>query len=119
MAFSKKERRLKIRKRVRKNMKGTQEIPRLSVFRSNNHISGQLINDINGVTIISASSRCKEIGETEKMKKTDIAKQVGKLLAERAVKAGVDKIVFDRNGFLYHGRVKAFADGARENGLKF
>lgn len=119
MAFSKKERRKKIKSRVRRNLKGTQEIPRLSVYRSNNHISGQIINDIDGKTIISASSRCKEIALTEKIKKVDQAKLVGKLLAERALKAGVEKIVFDRNGYLYHGRVKAFADGAREKGLKF
>jgi large subunit ribosomal protein L18 len=112
------DRRTKIKYRVRKRVRGTAEKPRLSVFRSNKAIYAQVINDLDGKTLASASSLGKEIGDT-KMTKTEAARQVGKLVAERAREAGIETIVFDRNGYLYHGRVKSLADGAREGGLKF
>ncbi len=120
MALTKEERRLRIKKRIRKNTFGTLEKPRLSVFRSNKHISVQLVNDVEGKTLISASTFCKEIAESVKgIKKVEQAKFVGKLIAERALKQGISQVVFDRNGYLYHGRVKSLADAAREAGLKF
>ncbi len=115
---SKNSRRLKIKYRVRKRVVGTDEKPRLSVFRSNKQIYAQLINDDKGVTLASASSRDKAF-EEKKGTKTDTAKEVGKLIAEKAKEAGIENIVFDRNGYLYHGRVKSLAEGAREGGLKF
>ncbi len=118
MSQSKLERRAKIKMRVRKKISGTAETPRLSVFRSNKQISVQVIDDVNKKTIVSASSLLKEICE-QKAKKTEIAKMVGKLVAERAIEAGIKAVVFDRNGYLFHGRVKALADAAREGGLKF
>lgn len=111
-------RRSKIKYRVRKRVHGSAERPRLSVFRSNKAIYAQVINDLEGRTLASASSHTKDIGE-QKVTKTEAAKLVGKLVAERALKAGVDKVVFDRNGYLYHGRVQSLAEGAREGGLKF
>jgi large subunit ribosomal protein L18 len=111
-------RRTKIKLRIRKRLSGTAEQPRLSVFRSNKYIYAQVINDLEGKTLASASSTIKDIGE-EKLSKTDAAKLVGKLVAERSLQAGVEKVVFDRNGYLYHGRVKSLAEGAREGGLKF
>ena len=114
MAFNKIERRIKIKFRIRKKVVGTAERPRLSVFRSNKQIYAQVINDKAGVTLAAASS----LG-FEKMNKTEQAKKVGLLLAEKAKAAGVESVVFDRNGYLYHGRVQALADGAREGGLKF
>ena len=119
MAFSKREKRIKIKRRVRKNISGTPLKPRMSVFRSNKHISVQVIDDINGKTLASASSLNKEVIEQNKINKTDKAALVGKLIAERAVKAGIEQVVFDRNGFIYHGRVKALADASRKEGLKF
>lgn len=119
MAFSKRERRLKIKNRIRKDMSGSTEIPRLSVFRSNRQISVQVINDLTGKTLVSASSLEKEIVQKESVKKTDQAKLVGKLIAEKALASGISKVVFDRNGYLYHGRIKSLADAAREGGLKF
>ncbi|GAB4302143.1 MAG: 50S ribosomal protein L18 [Marinilabiliales bacterium] len=119
MALTKLERRKRIKKRVRRKISGTQDIPRMSVFRSNKHISVQLIDDINGKTLVSASSKCKEVIEKKAESKTDQAKFVGELIAERALKSGIQKVVFDRNGYLYHGRVKALADAARNGGLKF
>ncbi len=118
MAQSKLERRTKIKFRIRKKISGTPETPRLSVFRSNNQISVQVIDDVNNKTIVAASSLVKEISE-KKAKKTETAKMVGKLIAQRATEAGVLTVVFDRNGYLFHGRVKALADAAREGGLKF
>lgn len=115
MAVSKQQRRQKIRRRIRKNLMGTASRPRISVYRSNKEIYAQLINDVDGVTIASASSR--EV-DTEGAKK-DVATEVGKLIAERAKQNDVDTVTFDRGGYLYHGRVKALADGAREGGLKF
>ena len=114
MAFNKIERRIKIKFRIRKKVVGTAERPRLSVFRSNKQIYAQVINDKAGVTLAAASS----LG-FEKMNKTEQAKKVGLLLAEKAKAAGVESVVFDRNGYLYHGRVKELADAARNGGLKF
>lgn len=117
MAFSKVLRRQKIRYRVREKIKGTAERPRLSIFRSNRYIYVQAIDDVTGRTLASASSREDSVaGEGNK---TEQAKKVGKLLAERAVAENIHTVVFDRGGYLYHGRVKALADGAREGGLKF
>jgi large subunit ribosomal protein L18 len=90
----------------------------MSVFRSNKNIYVQLIDDVNGRTLVSASSRVKEIRQIQG-NKTQIAAEVGKLIAQRALKAGITAVVFDRNGYLYHGRVKALAEAARQNGLKF
>ena len=118
MAFSKIERRLKIKRRIRKNMKGIADRPRMSVFRSNKQISVQLIDDITGKTIIAASSLAKDIAE-QKGNKSEKAALVGKMIAEKAQSAGISSVVFDRNGYLYHGRVKQLADAAREAGLKF
>ncbi|REH54791.1 LSU ribosomal protein L18P [Tenacibaculum gallaicum] len=116
MALSKLERRQRIKYRIRKIVTGTTEKPRLSVFRSNKEIYAQLIDDVAGVTLASASSRDKEITSSSK---AEAATAVGKAIAEKAVKAGVDTVAFDRNGYLYHGRVKVLADAAREAGLKF
>ncbi len=116
MAFSKTERRLKIKRRIRKHINGTAERPRMTVFRSNKQIYVQLIDDVAGKTLLTASSR--ETGD-EKVTKVEQAAKVGKLIGEKAVKAGITAVVFDRNGYLYHGRVKQLADAAREAGLKF
>ncbi|MBN2668141.1 MAG: 50S ribosomal protein L18 [Bacteroidales bacterium] len=118
MALDKKvQRRNKIKRRIRKNVFGTQERPRMSVFRSNKHISVQVIDDVKGVTIASASSRCKEISSQENITKVAQAELVGKLIAAKAKEAGVESVVFDRNGYLYHGRVLTLANAAREAGL--
>ena len=114
MTTNKVERRIKINFRIRKNLNGTAERPRLSVFRSNKQIYAQVINDLTGKTVASASS----LG-LDKMPKIDQAKKVGELVAEKAKTAGVETVVFDRNGYLYHGRIQALADAAREGGLKF
>lgn len=119
MGFSinKEYRRLKVKQRVRKIVSGTAERPRMTVFRSNKGIYVQLIDDITGKTLVSASSRVKNV-VSEKDSKTIAAVKVGKLIAERALEAGINAVVFDRNGYLYHGRIKALADAAREGGLK-
>jgi len=117
MALSKKDRRLRIKKRIRKVVVGTTAQPRLSVFRSNKEIYAQLINDETGTTIVSASSIQKDL--KSKGTKVEIATKIGKIVAEKAIKAGVTNITFDRNGYLYHGRVKALAEAVREGGLKF
>ena len=104
--------------RVRKVVNGTAARPRMTVFRSNKQIYVQLIDDLASQTLVSASSSDKTFGE-EKMTKTEQAKKVGKLVAERALSAGIESVVFDRNGYLYHGRVKSLAEAAREGGLKF
>lgn len=109
-------RRFKIKMRIRKVVKGTAERPRLSVFRSNKEIYAQLIDDVNGKTLAAASSMSNELKD-EKGTKTEMATKVGKLAAQKAIEAGIKAVVFDRNGYLYHGRVKAVADGAREGGL--
>ena len=106
--------------RVRKNLSGTQERPRLNVFRSLNHIYAQVINDATGTTLVSASTMDKEIGATLSYGgNTEAAKIVGKTVAERALAKGISKVVFDRGGYLYHGRVAALAAAAREAGLEF
>ena len=117
MAFSKVNRRAKIKRRIRKKITGTSTMPRLSVFRSNKQIYAQVIDDSTGKTLASASSFKNKAAESKN--KTEQAAVVGKELAEKAKKAGVESVVFDRNGFLYHGRVKSLADSAREGGLKF
>jgi large subunit ribosomal protein L18 len=117
MAFSKEARRKKIKTRIRGKISGTAERPRLSIYRSNKEIYAQLINDESGVTIAAASSRDKEF--TRSGNKTEQSKAVGQMIAQKAVEKGVSSVVFDRGGYLYHGRVKAIADGAREGGLKF
>ncbi len=118
MALSKTDRRERLRFRIRKTVSGTTERPRLAIFRSNKEIYAQLIDDVNGVTITAASSRDKNI-DASKSNKVDAAKLVGKAIAEKAMKAGFESITFDRGGYLYHGRVKSLAEGAREGGLKF
>jgi large subunit ribosomal protein L18 len=108
--------------RVRKKVNGTQERPRLVVYRSLNQMEGQLVDDLRGITLLGLSTLAPELRErraADGMNKTDIARAAGKLLAERAREKGVTKVVFDRGGYIYHGRVKAFADGAREGGLEF
>ena len=112
------ERRARIKMRIRKVVSGTAEQPRLSVFRSNKQIYAQLIDDVAGRTICQASTLDKEIA-TDGMNKTQQAALVGKAIAEKAIAAGVETVAFDRNGYLYHGRVKQLADAAREAGLKF
>jgi large subunit ribosomal protein L18 len=115
-----KQARIKRKKRIRKNIFGSKERPRLSVFRSSQHIYAQIIDDTRGDTIAAASSLEKVVKEQPKFdNKIAAANYVGKLLGERAVAKGLKKVVFDRNGFLYHGRVKAVSDGAREAGLDF
>ncbi len=111
-------RRNRIKMRVRKVVNGTAERPRMSVFRSNKQIYVQLIDDLAQQTMVSASSTDKSL-EGKQTNKTEQAKEVGKLMAERATAAGIKTVVFDRNGYLYHGRVKSLADAAREGGLKF
>ncbi len=118
MANKKIERRLTIKKRVRRVVSGTAERPRMSVFRSNKQIYVQLIDDTKGITLVSACSRENGI-EEEKITKVEQAAKVGALVAEKAKAAGIEAVVFDRNGYLYHGRVKSLADGARNGGLKF
>jgi len=118
MALSKTDRRDRIRFRIRKSVSGTTERPRLAIFRSNKEIYAQLIDDVTGKTITAASSRDKDI-DASKVNKTEAAKLVGKSIAEKATKAGVELVTFDRGGYLYHGRVKSLAEGAREGGLKF
>jgi len=118
MALSKEDRRQRLRYRIRKTVSGTEQRPRLAVFRSNKEIYAQLIDDVNGKTITAASSRDKDI-DVANVDKTEAAKRVGMAIAEKATKAGVDTITFDRGGYLYHGRVKSLAEGAREGGLKF
>ena len=118
MALTKTERRQRIRNRIRKIVSGTETKPRLSVFRSNKEIYAQIVDDVSGKTISAASSRDKDISSV-KGTKLEIASLVGKAVADKAMKAGVETISFDRGGYLYHGRVKSLADGAREAGLKF
>lgn len=117
MSLSKIDKRNKIKRRVRKNIFGSSERPRLSVFRSNKQIYAQIIDDEKGITLVSASSyKAKEV---EGKSKSEQATLVGKAVAEKAKKAGVNTVVFDRNSYQYHGRVKALAEGAREGGLIF
>lgn len=116
MSLTKSDRRQRIRFRIRKIVSGTAAKPRLSVFRSNKEIYAQLIDDVNGVTLAAASSREKGVSKGTNV---EVANAVGKLIAEKALKAGVDSVTFDRGGYLYHGRIKSLAEGAREAGLKF
>ena len=118
MSVSTSERKKRIRRRIRKVSSGTAERPRLSVFRSNSEIYVQIIDDTLGKTLVQASSRDKDLAQ-EKGTKSEIAKLVGKAIAERCIEAGIEKVAFDRGGNLYHGRVKSLAEGAREAGLKF
>ncbi len=118
MAVTKEFRRNRIKQRIRKVVHGEANSPRLSVFRSNKGIYVQLIDDVSGKTLVAASSADKGIADA-KGNKIDQAKLVGKAIAEKAVKAGISAVKFDRNGYLYHGRVKSLAEGAREAGLKF
>ena len=118
--MNKKDQRIKRHARVRKNLIGTPENPRLCVFRSNKNISCQIIDDVNQVTLASASSLDKDIkAEIEYGGNVEAARKVGETIAERALAKGIDEVAFDRGGFLYHGRVKELAEGAREGGLKF
>jgi large subunit ribosomal protein L18 len=110
--------RQKIRYRIRKKVSGTSAIPRLTVFRSNTDIYAQLIDDNSGTTIAAASSKQKDIN-AQKAPKVDKSKMVGEAIAKKAIELGVSKVVFDRSGYVYHGRVKAVAEGAREGGLVF
>ncbi|MEO0258381.1 MAG: 50S ribosomal protein L18 [candidate division WOR-3 bacterium] len=121
MAGTKKlEPRIKRKQRIRKKISGTPERPRLCVYRSLNHIYAQLIDDEKGHTICSASTLEKSLSaDLKSLKSKEAAQIIGKTIAERALKLGVEKVVFDRNGYLYHGRVKVLADAAREAGLKF
>ncbi len=116
MSLTKSERRQRIKFRIRKIVSGTAAQPRLSVFRSNKEIYAQIIDDVNGTTLVAASSRDKDVVTGTSV---ETAKAVGKLVAEKALKAGILTISFDRGGYLYHGRVKSLAEGAREAGLKF
>ncbi len=119
MALTKTDRRNRIRKRIRKHVLGTSENPRLSVFRSNKQIYAQIIDDLSGETLASASSLSKTILEKKNINKIEQAKLVGKLIAEEAQNKGISKVIFDRGGYLYHGRIKELANAAREGGLKF
>jgi large subunit ribosomal protein L18 len=113
--ITKKERRIKIKHRIRNRISGTAVRPRLSVFRSNKGIYAQVINDLEGKTLVSASNKNVEAAGT----KSEVAAKVGELVAKKCLEAGIDQVVFDRNGYLYHGRVQALADAARNGGLKF
>jgi len=113
----KQEKRIRRHKRVRAKIFGTKERPRLCVFRSVKHIYAQLIDDEKGKTLVAASD--KGLKKTKRDKKVDIAKETGKLIAEKAKEQKIEKVVFDRGGYQYHGRVKALAEGAREGGLVF
>ena len=117
MSNLKANRRERIKKRIRKNISGTSSRPRLTVFRSNKQIYAQLIDDVKGITLASAASLKED--EAQKINKLEQAVLIGKQIAEKATEAGIAEVVFDRNGYLYHGRVKALADSARESGLKF
>jgi large subunit ribosomal protein L18 len=119
-AKSKKQARMRRKMRIRKKIDGTLERPRLSVYRSLKNISVQIIDDFTGSTLVAASSLEKIVNQQPKFEnKVEMAKYVGKLAGDRAIQKGIKKVVFDRNGFLYHGRVKAISDGAREAGLVF
>ena len=118
MSLSKVNKRNKIKRRIRKHVLGIEGRPRLSVFRSNKEIYAQLVDDVSGKTLVSASSRGKDVADNSKTR-IELSKLVGASIGKKAVDAGIDKIGFDRSGYLYHGRVKSLAEGAREAGLKF
>lgn len=115
------KRRLRIKQTIRKKVFGSSERPRFSVYRSLNEIYGQIVDDVTGKTLVALSTNSKEVKQDVAAVKTKVEKStlVGKLLAKKAIEKNINTVVFDRNGYLYHGRVKAFADGAREGGLKF
>jgi large subunit ribosomal protein L18 len=119
MALTKLERRTRIKMRIRKKINGTAETPRLAVYRSNKQIYVQVVDDLKGITLLSASSKEKDVAARTGIKKIEQAKLVGKLLAAKCKEKGIEKVVFDRSGYKYHGRVKSLADAAREGGLKF
>lgn len=120
MALSKIERRNRIKMRIRKVVSGTASKPRMTVFRSNKQIYVQLVDDLAGVTLASASSKDAEVAaNSASLTKTEVAALVGKLIAKRSQEKGIETVAFDRNGYLYHGRVKMLAEAAREGGLKF
>ena len=116
MSLTKSERRQRIQYRIRKIVSGSAARPRLSVFRSNKEIYAQLIDDVNGVTLLAASSREKEVSKGTNV---EVAAAVGKLIGEKAKNAGIETVTFDRGGYLYHGRIQSLAEGARAAGLKF
>jgi len=116
MSLTKSDRRQRIKFRIRKIVSGTAAKPRLSVFRSNKEIYAQLIDDVNGVTLLAASSREKGVSTGTNV---EVAAAVGKLIGEKALKAGLENVTFDRGGYLYHGRIQSLAEGARAAGLKF
>jgi large subunit ribosomal protein L18 len=118
MSKNREEKRNKIRRSIRNKIQGTEEKPRLAVFRSNKHIVAQIIDDQKGHTMTAIATSDKELAD-EKAKKSDIARKAGEAIAKKAVEAGINQVVFDRGGYQYHGRVKAFAEGARKGGLKF
>jgi len=117
MAFDKKNRRVKIKYRIKKKVRGSSSRPRLSIFKSNTALYAQLIDDVSSSTLLSVSS--KELDSERKSINANLSIELGKLIAQKAKDKGIEQVVFDRNGYLYHGRVKALADGAREAGLKF
>jgi large subunit ribosomal protein L18 len=121
MAYTEKVRaRLRRKRHIRKKLTGSEERPRLTVFRSARHIYAQVIDDVTGRTLVAASSLEKGVaGGSEKAKKKDVAKKVGELVAKRCLEKKIEQVAFDRNGFIYHGRVAAVAEGARSAGLKF
>lgn len=114
-----KNNRLRRKRRVRKKVFGTPRRPRLSVYKSNQHIYAQVIDDLAGHTLASASTVEQEASDDEDLSKSEQAEEVGRRVAERALEKDIDKVVFDRNGFIYHGRLASVADGARDNGLQF
>lgn len=122
MALGNKERqvrRIRRHRRVRGKVSGTADRPRLVVYRSLNNIEAQIVDDVRGITLMGISTLAADVRGSDSGSKTERGKLAGKLLAERAKEKGISKVVFDRGGYLYHGRVKAFADGAREGGLEF
>ncbi|NBC82017.1 MAG: 50S ribosomal protein L18 [Bacteroidetes bacterium] len=119
MPLSKRERRIKIKSRIRRKLYGTADKPRFSVYRSNKQIYAQFIDDDSGKTLFGVSSLEKEILDKKDVSKKEQARMVGELAAKTAKEKGVENVVFDRNGYLYHGRVQSLADAAREGGLKF
>lgn len=119
VTYKRKAARLRRRKAIQKKVFGSAEMPRLAVYRSLNNISAQIINDEEGKTLIAASSLSKDLKIDRTKKKTEQSFEIGKILGELALQKGIKKVCFDRGGFLYHGRVKALADGARKAGLEF
>jgi large subunit ribosomal protein L18 len=119
MALTKLKRRKRIKMRIRRHVSGTAERPRMTVFRSNRGIYVQLVDDLEGRTLVAASSGVPGDETKEQVNKIEQSRKVGKLIAEKSLEKGISTVVFDRNGYLYHGRVKALADAAREGGLKF